>query len=104
MDTLERKGFKTVIRCSDYTRISPVNCFTCGVSGGMLSLIREYSYYALQEGLVTQDQIQSLREYVLLAEEDMDVDTDLIVVDQVVIPKWVEEHLGQYHPYLAARE
>ena len=83
--------------------ISPVNCFTCDVSGGMLSLIREYSYYALREGLVTQDQIQSLREYVLLAEEDMDVDTDLIVVDQVVIPEWVEEHLGQYHPYLSAR-
>ena len=48
--------------------ISGAHCFSCKFSGGLISLIRTYGRYAIEEGTATKEEIDELVDYVLLAE------------------------------------
>lgn len=85
--------------------ISAVHCFSCGFSGGVISLLREYGRYAIPEGLITREDIDELVNYVLLSEDDMgDVRVTGMLLDQpVVVPQEIESCLGMYHEYFGKR-
>lgn len=85
--------------------ISPVNCFACGFGGGVVSLVREYGRYAINEGIATKPQLDELVDYVLLAEDErIDVTVSGMMVEQpALVSSEIEESLGIYHIYFAER-
>lgn len=85
--------------------ISPAHCFACGFRGGMISLIREYGKYGLSDGCITEEDVDQLIDYVLLAEEDSgEVRLRGAVLDQpVVVSSRVESCLNKLHPYFSER-
>ena len=85
--------------------VSPAHCFSCGFSGGLISLIREYAKYALPEGKIRQEEIDELIDFILISEEDTgDLRMTGMMLDQpVVVPHEIEDMLNLYHEYFAER-
>lgn len=83
--------------------MSSVNCFGCGFTGGVLRLLNVYEGYALKDGTTTQDFMQELKDYVLLAEEESDMD----VVKKVERPEMDTEFMMKFlyrpHEYFLNR-
>ena len=83
--------------------ISPANCFACGFSGGMLSLIREYGQKAIKDGLVAEEDVMELTDYVLLAEEDTDIEDRIVFEDIPTPPQDLIEGIGIWNEYFEGR-
>ena len=85
------------------TGISGVNCFSCGYKGGMMGLVREYARYALPEGRITEEEIQQLVDYVIIAEdEEVEVGTT-VRIGPAPVSQELKDCLGVYHPYFKER-
>lgn len=87
--------------------MSVFNCFSCGSSGGFLKLVNMAGRYRVADGLMTEEELQALRDFVLMAEEE----TEGVIVKGIEgmdsgpepLPKKLLDMLGRYHPYYEKR-
>jgi DNA primase len=85
------------------TGISGAHCFSCGFHGGVLSLVRTYGQYAMEAGLMTNEDVRQLEDYVILTEDEDVVDKPVNRITEVVIPEKLRKCLGRTHPYFEKR-
>ncbi len=84
--------------------LSPANCFACEFSGGMLTLIREYGRYAVDDGRISKESMDELVDYVLLEEEEDVEDGDrLILEEDPMLSEEIVDCLGKWHEYFEYR-
>ena len=83
--------------------ISGVHCFSCGFHGGMLSLVQKYGQYAIKDGLWTQEEMQELIDFVLLAEEEDNVEELKEIVTITYVPDGLQRYLSCKHEYFEKR-
>ena len=88
--------------------ISAVNCFGCEFKGGFLDYVRAVARRRIAEGTLTEEKLDELTDYILIAEEDIDE----VVMGGKDLRGFVEKPrpdedliacLGTYHPYFADR-
>jgi len=82
--------------------MSYCHCFTCGHRGGMIGLVREYAKYALPEGVITQEDVKKLVDFIFIA-EDEEVEN---VPELVEMPKpsdSILKSIGVWHDYFEER-
>lgn len=82
--------------------MSYCHCFTCGFSGGLLSLVREYSKHALPEGLINDEQVKQIIDFIFVA-EDEEVTLPVITTEKVSPPDHMVESLGVWNDYFSRR-
>ena len=82
--------------------MSYFHCFTCNKSGGLMTLVREYGKYALPEGLITQERIKELVDFIFIA-EDEEVTVTPDIVDIPAPPDYILSALGIQHEYFQSR-
>lgn len=85
------------------TGISGVHCFSCGFKGGMLSLVRTYGQHAVEDGLMTKEEVRELEDYVILAEDEDTVDKPVNKITEAVISDQLRRCLELPHPYFEER-
>lgn len=83
--------------------ISGVHCFSCGLQGGMLKLVKEFGGYAVRDGLWTEETVQQMTDFVLLAEMEDTVESHVNKVTEVVIAEPLRQCLNKPHEYFASR-
>lgn len=83
--------------------ISGVNCFSCGFKGGMLQLVRRFGPLAIESGLWTQEDLQEVTDYVLLAESEDEVLAPKEVLAEVLVGEELRRCLNVSHPYFEER-
>ena len=85
--------------------MSAVHCFSCGFSGGLASLVREYGRYAIKDNKISAEEIDQLIDFVLLSEEDTgDIQMKGVQMEQKpVLERKIVEYLNCYHGYYETR-
>ena len=83
--------------------VSGVHCFSCGFKGGMLSLVREYGKHAVEDGLWSTELMQELIDFVILAEDEDEVEEHIVPPEVVTVPVKLESYLNIGHEYFEKR-
>ena len=86
------------------TGVSGVHCFSCGFSGGMMQLVRKYGKHAVEDGLMTDEDVKQLIDFVLLAEDEDEVVSVPSVPGQVNVPQDLKSCLKRTHSYFEDRK
>lgn len=74
--------------------ISTVHCFSCKHKSGLLGTVKEFGSHAVPEGLMTQDELQDLLSYIILAEEDDSVPIRVVAKSTEAVPEEILDTLG----------
>lgn len=83
--------------------ISGVHCFSCGYKGGVMGLVREYARYAFPLKMITEEQIQELVDFIIVAEDEKFAGSVVQEEESIAVPAELEKYLNTYHPYFAER-
>ena len=83
--------------------ISGVHCFSCGFKGGMLSLVRDYGRHAVADGMMSEEDVKQLEDYVILAEMEDEVEKPLNRISEVMISDQLRDCLNRKHSYFTKR-
>lgn len=89
--------------------VSAVNCFGCDFKGGFLDYVRKVGNHKIAEGILTQEKLDELTDYILISEEDIDEVTikgkelSKVFVEKPKPADDLIDCLGTYHPYFAER-
>lgn len=83
--------------------VSGVHCFSCGFKGGMLSLVREYGKHAVEDGLWSTESMQELIDFVILSEDEDEVEEHIVPPEVVTVPVKLESYLNIGHEYFEKR-
>lgn len=84
------------------TGMSFFHCFTCNNSGGLMTLVRTYASYAIPEGIITQERVKELVDFIFLA-EDEEVEVSPQIVEIPKPPDNILTALGTWHDYFQSR-
>jgi hypothetical protein len=82
--------------------MSVAHCFTCGFSGGLISLVRRYASYAVPEGFINEEDVKQLIDFIFIA-EDEEVETVPELVEIVRPSENIINSIGVWHDYFESR-
>lgn len=85
------------------TGVSGVHCFSCGYKGGMLNLVQTYGKHATKEGRWSEDHLSQMIDYVLLAEDEDEVNKPVMKKTEVQVPDELSDYLQVNDPYFTDR-
>lgn len=85
------------------TGVSGVHCFSCGFKGGVLSLVQQYGRHAVKDGIWSEEDLQQMQDFVILAEDEDKVDRPSVPTKDVEVPEDLTSYLKVYHEYFEER-
>lgn len=96
------KDSRPSLGVKEETGMSYFHCFTCNNSGGLMTLVRTYASYALPEGLITQERVKELIDFIFIA-EDEEVEQTPQIMETPKPPENIVSCLGTWHDYFEER-
>lgn len=82
--------------------MSVVHCFTCGFKGGLMTLVRQYAYYAKEEGLLNDNAVKQILDFIIVA-EDEEIESTQELIEIPKPPESITKSIGQWHEYFEKR-
>lgn len=82
--------------------LSYCHCFSCGYSGSLMSLVREYGKYAIPEGIFTHEEMKELVDFIFLA-EDEEVEYVPEIIETPKPSSQILDSIGVWHDYFQDR-